>query len=186
MTTTPFLHTLLDEYRRAQSYSFRLVCDLDPDQMAWRPHEQSSAIGWHFGHTAAVNHYLVRNLTAATPSIDPRLDRLFDSATMEPERGALPEIEEALAYRRAITSFTEQTIATIAAGAVGAPEQLGIIAVGMLTAVINHEYQHDKWIAEVRADLGVAPTPPPEPNDLTACVEGYVVITSAQEQTGHC
>jgi DinB superfamily len=185
MTTTPFLHTLLDEYRRAQSYSVRLVSDLDPDQVAWRPHERSSAIGWHLGHTAAVNHYLVRNLTAAAPSIDHHLDRLFDSATIEPERGSLPPIERTLAYRHAITSFTEATITTIAAGSVSAPKQLGIIAVGMLTAVINHEYQHDKWIAEVRADLGVPPTPPPEPNDLTTCVEGYLVITSAQEQTAH-
>jgi hypothetical protein len=41
-------------------------------------------------------------------------------------------------------------IGNIADGQVGAPAQLTIVATHLLTAVINHEYQHDQWIGEVR------------------------------------
>jgi hypothetical protein len=177
MTRRP-LDALLDEYRRVRAWSLALTRDLDADQIAWRPHDDSSAIGWHLGHTGAVNHYLVRNLTAATPSLDEGLDRLFDSATVEPARGALPPLARILAYREAVAAFTETTIARIAAGDVGAPEQLAIIAEGLLTAAVNHEYQHDRWITEVRADLGV-PAAPPVPGERCELVEGYVVLRPA-------
>jgi DinB superfamily len=174
MTAQP-LDALLDEYRRAQAYSLTLVQDLDPDQIAWRPHQDSSAIGWHLGHIAAVNHYLVRNLTAAAPSIDPDLDQLFDSATLERQRGGVPPIDRTLAYRAAVSEFTETTIKRIAAGEVSAPEQLALIAHGMLTAIVNHEYQHDKWITEVREHIGT-PAPPVELSPNTTFVENYVVL----------
>ena len=42
-----------------------------------------------------------------------------------------------------------------AAGDVGAPAQLDVIARTLLVAVVNHEYQHAQWIGEVRTrDLG--------------------------------
>lgn len=36
---------------------------------------------------------MVRNLTAAEPSIDPELERLMDTVTPEPDRGDLPDEE---------------------------------------------------------------------------------------------
>jgi hypothetical protein len=167
---------LLSELRSARDYSESLVAALDPDQIAWRPHVDSSAIGWHLGHQSFVAHVMLRNLTAAEPSIDPALDRLFDSATPEPARGDLPPLAELLGYRRAVARSTETTIGRIVAGEVGAPEQLSIVAAGLLRAVVNHEYQHDAWIAEVRAGLTDAPAPVPVSNRLTL-IEGYWVLT---------
>jgi len=46
----------------------------------------------------------------------------------------------------------------------------------LLTALINHEYQHDQWISEVRADeLGHAlPTDPD--SDHVRRIDGYLVL----------
>jgi len=49
----------------------------------------------------------------------------------------------------------------IASGNVTAPEQLTIVAAHLLTALINHEYQDDQWIGEVRADDLGHPLPRP-------------------------
>jgi len=174
MTTDGLIDRLAD-YRRAQAYTLDLIAGLDPDQIAWRPHPNSSAIGWHLGHQAAVNHYLVRNLTAAEPTFDASFDRLFDSATIEPERGVLPSLDRILAYRSAVTDSTEATIERIAAGDVGAPDQLALVAAGMLVALVNHEYQHDAWITEVRATLGT-PVPRPFAGGNLDLVDGYLVL----------
>jgi hypothetical protein len=45
----------------------------------------------------------------------------------------------------------------------------------MLTAIVNHEYQHDKWITEVREHIGT-PAPPVELSPNTTLVENYVVL----------
>jgi len=77
------LQALLYEYDRARTYTDELWKDLTPDEVTWRPHENSSAIGWHLGHQAHVAHFMIRNLTAAEPSPDPELDALMDSAQPE-------------------------------------------------------------------------------------------------------
>ncbi len=169
------ISALLREFEIARSYSEALVEPLDPDQIAWRPHEQSSAIGWHLGHQAAVAHYLVRNLTAAEPSIDPALDRLFDSATSEPDRGDLPSIDEMLDYRARTAEFVERAIGRIVTGDVGAPDQLRFIADGVMRAVINHEYQHAAWIGEVRDTFTEVPAPIPVSERLVQ-IQGYYVV----------
>ncbi|MEV8293112.1 DinB family protein [Streptomyces rochei] len=87
------LTALLREYDRARAYTDDLWKDLSPDEVTWRPHEDSSAIGWHLGHQAHVAHFMIRNLTAAEPSPDPELDGLMDSANPEKFRGALPTVE---------------------------------------------------------------------------------------------
>ncbi len=174
--TVPDLEPLLAEYERALRYTSDLVDDLSPDEIAWRPHHESSAIGWHLGHQAAVAHYLVRNLTAAEPEIDPDLDRLMDSATPERQRGDLPEVERILTYRSAVADRLRYRIGAIDSGAVGAPNQLRLIAATLLTAVINHEYQHDKWIGEVRVEAHGRSLPPEPSSDRLTVVDGYVVL----------
>ncbi|WUD77084.1 DinB family protein [Streptomyces sp. NBC_00510] len=62
------LTELLRQYDRARAYTDSLWQDLTADEVTWRPHEDSSAIGWHLGHQAHVAHFMVRNLTAAEPS----------------------------------------------------------------------------------------------------------------------
>ncbi len=167
---------LLVEYGRALSHTDDLWADLTVDEVRWRPSVDSSAIGWHLGHQAAVSHYMVRNLTAAEPPIDAELDRLMDGATAEPDRGDLPGLDALRAYRTTAAERLRFRICNIASGDVGAPQQLSHIAVGLLLAVINHEYQHSKWIGEVRSrDLGYA-LPDLPISDLLTEIDGYLVV----------
>jgi len=177
-TNTPgaSIDLLLAEYERALGYTASLWHDLSEDEVRWRPHEQSSAIGWHLGHQAAVAHFMVRNLTAAEPSPDPGLDALMDGATAEADRGDLPGLDRLAAYRDTVAERLRFRIGNIAAGDVGAPAQLDVIARTLLVAVVNHEYQHAQWIGEVRTrDLGRdLPTHPRSP--LLTEIDGYCVL----------
>lgn len=169
------LGDLLDEYAAAQAYSLALVEGLTDDQVSWRPNDNSSAIGWHLGHQAAVNHFMVRNLTAAEVSFDKEFDALFDSATPEPGRGTLPPLAEIVAYRNQIAASTRSVIERISSGAVGAPAQLSAIADGLLRAVTNHEYQHATWVGEVRNTFIDTPIPTPA-SERVIDVEGYWMV----------
>ncbi|MGB5758461.1 MAG: DinB family protein [Acidimicrobiales bacterium] len=174
MTTT--IAQLLTEYDRALAHTDDLWTDLTPAELHWRHDEHASAIGWHLGHQPAVAHYLVRNLTAAEPSLDAELDALMDSATAEPERGTLPDRSRLQGYRSAVAERLRFHIANIDAGKVGAPAQLRIVAKTLLVATINHEYQHDKWIGEVRSEAHGKDVPDLPTSDLLTVVEGYNVI----------
>lgn len=170
------LPDLLAEYDRAHAYTDELWRDLSPDEVVWRPHPNSSGIGWHLGHQAHVAHFMMRNLTAAEPSPDPELDGLMDSANPEEFRGALPTIDRLADFRRTVAERVHARVGDIAAGHVGAPDQLTIIAGHMLTAIINHEYQHDQWISEVRSqDLG-HPLPEAPTSDRLSRVDGYLLL----------
>lgn len=176
--TTPTLGELLAEYDRALQYTEALTTDLSADEVGWRPDETSSAIGWHLGHQAAVAHFMVRNLTAAEPELDPELDRLMDSATAEPDRGDLPELGRLRDYREAVADRVRYRVRNIDDGRVGAPTQLRAIAGTLLVAVINHEYQHDKWIGEVRHDPHGHDLPPEPESPLLTTLDGYVILTT--------
>lgn len=169
------LADLLVEYSAALDYSLALVEGLTDKQIAWRPDENSSAIGWHLGHQAAVNHFMVRNLTAAEVSFDKNFDALFDSATPEPGRGVLPPLGEIVAYRTQIAASTRSVIERISSGDVGAPVQLARIADGLLRAVTNHEYQHATWVGEVRNTFIDTPIPTPA-SERVIDVEGYWMV----------
>ena len=170
------LDGLLREYDRARAYTDQLWKDLTPDEVTWRPSESSSAIGWHLGHQAHVAHFMIRNLTAAEPSPDPELDDLMDSANPEQFRGALPTLERLTAFRDTVAERVHARIATIAAGNVGAPTQMMIVATNLLNTLVNHEYQHDQWIGEVRTqNLGHALPPDPD-SDMLSRVDGYLVL----------
>jgi hypothetical protein len=172
------LATLLSEYGRALDHTQALTGDLRADEVLWRPHPHSSAIGWHLGHQAAVAHFMLRNLTAAERSPDAQIESIMDSATDEVDRGQLPDVDRVLGYRTAVAARVRSRIGAIASGDVGAPDQLRIIATTVMTALINHEYQHSAWIAEVRLEqLGRALPPSPTSPHLTV-VDGYVVVAS--------
>ncbi len=122
---------------------------------------------------------MVRNLTAAEPSPDAGLEPLMDSATPERQRGDLPDLRRLHEFRTTVAERVRARTSAIAAGEVGAPAQLGLVAVTLLTAVINHEYQHDTWIAEVRGrDLGRDLPPLPVADCLTT-LDGYLVVGAA-------
>ncbi|NUP47474.1 MAG: DinB family protein [Catenulispora sp.] len=170
------VQALLREYDRARAYTDQLWKDLRPEEVTWRPHEDSSAIGWHLGHQAHVAHFMIRNLTAAEPSPDPELDELMDSARPERLRGALPGIERLAAFRATVAERVHARMTAIAGGRVAAPEQLTIVAVPLLTALINHEYQHDQWIGEVRSEALGRPLPPDPDSDQVSRLDGYLVL----------
>lgn len=173
--TTLGLSDLLAEYDAAQAYSIKLVTVLTEEQLAWRPDESSSAIAWHLGHQAAVNHFMTRNLTAAEPTFNAGFDAIFDSATPEPARGDVPPLSEIMDYRNAIAASTSAIVARIDRGDVGAPKQLPLIATAMMGAIINHEYQHAKWIGEVRATMTDRIAPQPSSSRLVE-VDGYYML----------
>ncbi|MCZ2525519.1 DinB family protein [Streptomyces sp. HB2AG] len=170
------LQALLREYDRARGYTDELWRDLTPDEVVWRPHEDFSPIGWHLGHQAHVAHFMIRNLTAAEPSPDPELDGLMDSANPEKFRGALPTVGQLAAFRETVAERVHARIGDIAAGKVGAPTQMTVVATHLLTALINHEYQHDQWIGEVRAEhLGHALPADPD-SDHVRRIDGYLCL----------
>lgn len=172
----PTVEDYLVEFERALAYTESLWADLTEDEVHWRPSANSSAIGWHLGHQAAVSHYMVRNLTAAEPPIDAALDALMDSATPEPDRGDLPDLATLRAYRETAAERLRVRIGDIVDGRVGAPNQLLRVAAGLVVAVTNHEYQHSQWIGEVRSrDLGRAlPDRPSSP--LLVEIDGYLIV----------
>jgi hypothetical protein len=170
------LDSLLHEYEAAIAYTAALYTDLTDAELHWRSGPNASAIGWHLGHQAAVAHFMVRNLTAAEPSIDPALDALMDSATPESQRGDLPSRQEIERFRSVASERLRVRIGAINSGHVGAPTQLRRIARSLLVAVINHEYQHSKWIGELRSEqFGKALPSLPSSSRLVA-VDGYLVI----------
>jgi hypothetical protein len=170
------MDVLLTEYDRARAYTDRLWTDLPEGEIRWRPSANSSAIGWHLGHQAHVAHFMVRNLTAAETSPDPSLDTLMDSACPEPARDGLPDLDRLTGFRFAVADRVHARMTDISHSRVGAPAQMRIVARHLLITLINHEYQHDKWIGEVRSrDLGRALPPGTESPRLTV-IDGYTMI----------
>ncbi len=167
---------LLNEYDRALDYTTSLTADLSASEISWRADENSSAIGWHLGHQPAVSHFMVRNLTAAEPPVDAELDALMDSATAATDRGTLPELARLRGYRDEVADRVRFHVRNIDAGNVGAPAQLRIIAHTMMTAIINHEYQHSKWIGEVRSEVHGKDLPVIVNSEHLIEVDGYWMV----------
>lgn len=170
------LGELLEEYDRARAYTDTLWQDLPEDEARWRPRPQFSPIGWHLGHQAAVAHFMVRNLTAAEPSPDPVLEPVMDSATLEVDRGELPALDRIAGYRTAVAERVRVRIGDIDQGRVGAPDQLRVVGQHLLVALINHEYQHDQWIAEIRQRELTHDLPDRPVSRRLAEIDGYLVV----------
>lgn len=151
---------LRDEYDLARRYTQRLYEDLSAAEVQWRPTPKSSGIAWHLGHQAAINHFLLRNLINAEPSLNPEFDALFDAANPEEQRGNLPPLTQIIAYREAIAQRTHAHLEALLSGTHPGTEQI-LHAIGpILVSLINHEYQHDCWVREVRTTLGHAKPDP--------------------------
>ncbi len=176
MSSLPNLGVLMAEYDTALAYTDDLWKDLTEDEVYWRRDDHSSAIGWHLGHQGVVAHFLVRNLTAAEPKLDPRFDEMMDSATPELERAPLPPLHLLETFRSDVARRVKFRVGNINRGHVEAPTQLRSIATIMMTAIINHEYQHSKWIGEVRNEqFGYALPDLPE-SKLLSEIDGYAII----------
>lgn len=152
------LVALRDEYDLARRYTQRLYEDLSNEEVQWRPEPRSSSIAWHLGHQAAVTHMVLRNLVQAEPSLNPQFDALFDAANPQENRGNLPALADIVVYRDAAAACTHAHLAAVldggGAAAHDAAQQVRRIMVPILTSLINHEYQHDRWVREMRTLLG--------------------------------
>ncbi|MEM8925634.1 MAG: DinB family protein [Actinomycetota bacterium] len=177
--TSPTIADLLVEYDRALAYTAELHHGLTTEQLHWREGPEASGIGWHLGHQPAVAHFMVRNLTAAEPELDPELDALMDSATPERDRGELPEPQRLFDYRDAVADRVRFQVGRIERGEVGAPTQLRLVAHTLLVAVVNHEYQHDKWVGEVRNEVHGLDLPPLPESPWLQTIDGYTVLVPA-------
>ncbi|NNE94771.1 MAG: DinB family protein [Acidimicrobiales bacterium] len=176
MSELPKLGVLMAEYDNALAYTDELWKDLTEDEVYWRPDQNSSAIGWHLGHQPVVAHFMVRNLTAAEPKLDPRFDEMMDSAKPEPERAPLPPLHLLDTFRADVARRVKFRVGNINRGHVGAPTQMRSIATVMMTSIINHEYQHSVWIGEVRTKQFGYDLPDLPESDLLSDLDGYPII----------
>jgi hypothetical protein len=171
------LETMRHEYELARQHTLSLYQDLDEPTVMWRPSHQSSSIGWHLGHQAAINHHTLRNWINRDGSINPDFDRIFDAATEEIGRGWLPPLADIVAYREIVAARTLERIDEILTGDCRAPDQMRRVAVTMLAGLINHEYQHDCWVGEVRQALVGGELPDPvSTNPCLLHLDGYWVM----------
>ena len=171
------LATLREEYDLALQYTCRLYEDLPEPDVQWRPMQKSSAIAWHLGHQAAVNHFLLRNLFDAEPSIEPRFDALFDAANPEENRGNLPPLAYIVDYRQAIAARTHACVKELVNATHAPPVQRAQAMKTILVNLINHEYQHDRWIGEMRQKRGHS-IPRTHPSQRARLVDGYWMLSS--------
>ena len=169
------LVALRGEYDLARRHTRSLYEDLPEPDVQWRPKPKSSAIAWHLGHQAAVNHFLLRNLFDAEPSIEPSFDALFDAANPEENRGDLPPLADIVAYREAIAARTHARLDELMNGQRAAPSQAAHTLRTLLINLINHEYQHDCWIGEMRQIRGY-PVPDAVPSQRAWLVDGYWML----------
>jgi hypothetical protein len=169
------LEMLRDEYDQARRYTQSLYADLPEADIQWRPAPKSSGIGWHLGHQAAVTHFLLRNLLAAEPSLNPQFDTLFDASTPEEQRGRLPSLSAILAYRETVARRTHAHIDALLTGTHPAAQQMTYVMGPLLVNLTNHEYQHDCWVREMRVLLGHA-TPETVFSSRVRQVDGYWVL----------
>jgi hypothetical protein len=100
----------------------------------------------------------------------------MDSATPQRIRGDLPDLRRLADFRAEVSDRVHARLGDIAARTVSAPSQMQLVAATLLVAVINHEYQHDQWISEVRSrDLGHQ-LPPRPTSDALSELDGYLVV----------
>jgi len=177
MALTSSIDDLLSTYDQALAHTDELWTDLTIDEVHWRADENSSAIGWHLGHQPAVAHFMVRNLTAAEPSIDVGLDTLMDSATPPSDRGNLPDLEQLRFYRDTVADRVRLRVGDIRDGNVEAPDQLAVVAKVLLVSLINHEFQHSKWIGEVRTEVHGHALPATPTSPMLSVIDGHSVVT---------
>src|SRR5919198_4757246 len=148
------LEILRDEYDQARRYTHSLYADLSE---------------------ADVHHFLLRNLLAAASSLNPQFDALFDASTPEEQRGHLPALSTIVAYREEVARRTHAHMHTLLAGTRPAAQQAMHAMGPLLVSLINHEYQHDCWVREVRALLG-RDTPDRVFSRRVRQIDGYWVL----------
>jgi hypothetical protein len=81
-------------------------------------------------------------------------------------------------YRTAVAKRVHVRVGDIDQGRVGTRNQLRVVGQHLLVALINHEYQHDQWISEVRhRDLGHDLPAHPVSERLTE-IDGFTVVVT--------
>jgi hypothetical protein len=174
---SPTLLELLAEYARALAYTDSLRSDLTPDEVRWRPNELSSPIGWHLGHQATIAHFIMRNMGGVTePSPAPDIEPMMDSTSPVLLRGQLPDLDRLIRLRTTVADRVQTRIATIAGGTGPGAAPMRSIGAALLISMINHEYHHDQWIAQVRSKGLGHELPDPPASEFLSAQDHFLVI----------
>ncbi len=99
--------------------------------------EVEEALEWHRGEGSAGRAW-DRGQTVIAPTDDAPLPTI--------DEGSFDRIRE---YRSVVAERVHYRVGHIDDSALGVPSQLRVIASTLLIALINHEYQHSKWIGEL-------------------------------------
>jgi hypothetical protein len=119
------------------------------EEVSWRPTPDSSAIGWHLGRARRSLHAG----TSAPPTSPGPAHALMDSASLNPAAETC-QLDQLAAFRRGrSTRIHALDDCHRRSRCRRTPRSNRTVGRHLLTLLINHEYQHDRWIGEVRSDL---------------------------------
>ena len=145
--------TARNELRRARRYLLSLVRELSEEELEWPGgNETLSCIKWQAGHVALRERELLGALVPALAGTDSSRHECFGT---EARSGALAdfppwsEIEDELAASRRLTEALLSTL----------PEREGLREIFL--QVVNHEYEHARYVRRLRSELGRSPVKEP-------------------------
>jgi Tfp pilus assembly protein PilF len=134
------------ELRRARRYLLSLLRDLSAEELEWLgASETLSCIKWHAGHVALRERELLGALVPALAGTDSTRDACFGTEARTAVGLDFPpwtEIEEQLAASRKLSEALLMTL----------PEREGLREIFL--QVVNHEYEHARYVRRLRAELG--------------------------------
>ena len=141
------------ELRRARRYLLSLLRDLSGEELEWfGASETLSCIKWHAGHVALRERELLGALVPALAGTDSTRDACFGTEARTAIAVEFPssrEIEEQLAASRKLSGALLQTL----------PEREGLREIFL--QVVNHEYEHARYVRRLRTELGRPGVPEP-------------------------
>lgn len=145
-TAWPWRRSARTELRRARRYLLSLLKDLSPEELEWLgASETLSCIKWHAGHVALRERELLGALVPALAGTDSTRDACFGTEARTAVVLDFPpwsEIEDQLAASRRLSEALLQTL----------PEREGLRDIFL--QVVNHEYEHARYVRRLRAELG--------------------------------
>ncbi len=169
MATAPNHMTLLERFQLTRERTEALVANVHPEAAAIQPALFASPTKWHLAHTTwFFERFILQELVENYDPYSEQFYFLFNSyydsiGTRQPrhQRGLLssPTLDDALAYRRAITNMVMDLLAK-------QPESQQLES--LVTIGINHEEQHQELlITDLKYTLGTQPLAPACPVPIT-------------------
>lgn len=149
---------IADALKVARNKTLELLASIPDAQLNLRVHDFYSPIGWHFGHIGMTEEYWVCTHALNQPPSNPDYSFLFANLPENPKdnRVHLPSREEIIGYLKATRKTTLEALKT-------ADLELdsSLITDGYAWEfALQHEYQHQETIVELRHLLSKQFMPP--------------------------